>query len=305
MKKRCIINGVLDDNIKLIDRIGTSSYYGEAYSVNIDNKFKAIKKIPMTNYDYQVADMFENKDILEKSDAWAEIYFLKIIGRLNSQKITPHVPKYYKYYICDDCKFSNEYISKSLTKDNKCIILLNDLADGDFKKYLKNNKDLSVLDLYLAYFQICMGIYAIQKYFGIIHGDLHYGNVLYKKVPKGYNRYTLNGKKYYVYNNGLLFYLWDFGFASIKGRLENNYSKTINSDMKSDFKHIIDMVEGTGQVGDNVWKNLRKSVKKSNNSEEFIEEFLQIVSEKRRRNTKVLNRYSIDKKLNTNGLILF
>lgn len=221
-KKQCISeDNTLGSCIKIDKRIGTDSSYGEAFSACYPSAKEcknpiAIKKIPLTNRNYSYENPLKSLKILNKSEIWAELYFSRLVSSLIEEGVVPHVPRYYTHYICDSCIFENEKLSKTF---NKCIILPNDLADGDLKYFL-TSKDYTVKTLVQSYIQIFLGILAINLYFKMDHNDLHYGNVLFKKVEKGVNRYTLDSKTYYIPNNGLLFYLWDFGFATITDFIE-------------------------------------------------------------------------------------
>lgn len=243
-RKECITgDNQLGPFIKIKKRIGTESSYGEAFSACYPKKTcknsLAVKKIPLTSKNYAYENPLKSLKILNESEIWAELYFSRLVSNLNEQKIVPHVPRYYTHYICDSCIFENEKLSKDI---NKCIILPNDLADGDLKFFL-TTKSYTAKSLVQAYIQIFLGILAINLYFKMDHNDLHYGNVLFKKVEQGVNRYTLDGVTYYIPNNGLLFYLWDFGFATITDFIE---PKVFRGRIKKgrDYHRITSMLTG-------------------------------------------------------------
>jgi hypothetical protein len=57
----------------------------------------------------------------------------------------------------------------------------------------------------------------MQKYYKMMHNDFHYGNILIDTSikPVGYFVYSINGKKFYIKNNGILAKIWDFEFGMI------------------------------------------------------------------------------------------
>ena len=60
----------------------------------------------------------------------------------------------------------------------------------------------------------------MQKYFNIIHGDLHSLNILIYKVKEGgYWKYVINKKTYIIPNLGWVVLITDFGFAYIANKV--------------------------------------------------------------------------------------
>lgn len=71
-------------------------------------------------------------------------------------------------------------------------------------------------EFYNAYFQIIVGIYTLQTYFGMTHLDLHSDNIIVKKVTKGGCwKYIINDDIYYLPNLGYIFLINDFGHAFV------------------------------------------------------------------------------------------
>jgi hypothetical protein len=304
-KKQCITD---DKNIgpfiKITKRIGTDSSYGEAFSAcypqkTCKNKL-AIKKIPLTAREYAYENPLKSLKILNESEIWAELYFSRLASTLNEQKIVPHVPRYYTHYICDTCLFENEKISKDISR---CIILPNDLADGDLKYFL-TNKYYTAKTLTRSYIQIFLGILAINLYFKMDHNDLHYGNVLFKKVENGVNRYTLDSITYYIPNDGLLFYLWDFGFATITDFIE---PKIFRGRVKKgkDYSRVTSMLTGgkeydtptgkeTSEARDKTYEFLSVLVK-TQDKLQMMKYLLSSASVPYTPDLNILGRYNLDK----------
>lgn len=305
-KRACIADDkTLDDNILVKQRIGTDSSYGEAFSACYPSKTckhaLAVKKIPLTNKEYAYIDPLKSLKILNDSEIWAEIYFSKLVSVLKEKNVVPHVPRYYTHYICGTCAFENENLKKS---SNKCIILPNDLANGDLKSFLIT-QEYSTETLILSYVQIYLGILAINLYFSLDHNDLHYGNVLYKKVKKGVNRYTLDSKTYYIPNNGLLFYLWDFGFATITDFIE---PKVFRGRVKkgNDYYRITSMIKSGKEFSDTSKESTKgrlaayaflKEKVKENDKLEMVKSLLEQFSVPYSKSLNVVGRYNMDKNI--------
>ena len=83
------------------------------------------------------------------------------------------------------------------------------------------------------YAQIIFGLYTAQKYFGLVHNDMHTENVMYEVVP--YDTmlyYEYEGVMYAVPTFGKVYHLIDFGYASIPKLGVRSY---ILKDHYSDF----------------------------------------------------------------------
>ena len=79
----------------------------------------------------------------------------------------------------------------------------------------------STMEWYVAFFQIYVGLYALQKYFDFTHHDMHWGNVLVHKTSKGgYAVYTIDNNTYYIPILGYEFVIWDFGYGRIPEKIE-------------------------------------------------------------------------------------
>jgi len=180
-----------------IKRIGSKSVYGEAFiAYNGDSKlpiYTAIKLMP------------NNEDNLN------EVAMYRIFQSYITRGMSPHFPMIYASHICTNCQYDNKRHFRG-----KCIALLNELAEGDLKSYLKHQHTSN--ELIMIYGQIITSCLAME-HAGYVHHDLHWGNFLYHKVPeyKGkYLHYVYFDEYYkrhsiYLKTNGLIFIAWDFG----------------------------------------------------------------------------------------------
>ena len=118
--------------------------------------------------------------------------------------------------------------------------------------------------------QIIISIISMQKYFNIIHGDLHSLNILIYKVKKGgYWKYIIDNNEYIIPNLGYIILLSDFGFASIPGKVYVKwyFDDTIKNITRKqqiffDFKYLSDDLIKQKQPVQNL---LKESFEKINN----------------------------------------
>jgi len=218
--KLCIKNKKLGNAISMKKRFGSASKFGEAWiGYTFDNGYKvAVKKMPLGKYDEKEA--YTETQLLSGDSAWTEMASYVFCTLLVMSKICPNLPVLYKYFWCPTCRFVNKSIRGK--KERPCLLVVNELADGDLKMYLEKKISLWTPALVEnCVFQIAAGLYAIEKFYNMTHNDLHYGNVLVHEIkPGGFWRYKIDGKHYYVPNLGYLFVLWDFGMAHIPGKIK-------------------------------------------------------------------------------------
>lgn len=188
---------------KLLKKNGTNQgKNGLIYT--IDDIDCVVKIIPLEK------DAFQTQHSL-KFSTWRELTSLRWINQLVKQKISPNFFVLYSFKILEDC--SKYFIEK---KSYGCIVLFLEKADGTLYEWIKQSidrKEKITSPLWLsALFQIFSGIYAVQHKYGLIHRDLHWKNILYKKVePRGHWIYYLKKIPYYVPCLGYRFGICDFG----------------------------------------------------------------------------------------------
>jgi hypothetical protein len=250
-------NNVIVNTFKLVSKIGSGSRNGEAFKIcypikcnqksndcacQKDSIYLAVKRIPITPSTVKYKDEPYSANAL-KDSLWIELLSMKLCNILVENNVTPNLPMYVNYFYCSSCQYENI----ELTKKNgyPCIIVINELAtEGDLANWSK--KPRSSAEWINAFFQIFVGLYALQKYFDITHHDLHWGNVLVHNVkPGGYWRYIIDKQTYDVPNLGYLFVLWDFGLARIPGKMQDtdydfHYNSTAEKPrLLADYSKII------------------------------------------------------------------
>lgn len=229
-------NQKLGSNIRILKRLGGASVYGEAYQGEMTNEKGqiikiAIKKIPLSaGAIYHMSNQQVPRPAhVITSAIWAELACLHLTTELVLQKAVPNLPCMYTYTICDHCQYSNPKVIDRLQNDpayqdtNACILAVSELATaGDFETWC-TSKAHTVTEWYVAYFQIFSALYCLQFYFGIIHHDLHWGNIIVSKEPNippnSYLHYRIANQDYYIPDHGWRFIIWDYGMASIKDKI--------------------------------------------------------------------------------------
>jgi hypothetical protein len=223
----CIHRNSLAKILKVGKKFGTPSVYGEAWTATMVHTptVIALKKIPLTPDDQKVS--FTRKQLSSGDSVWGEIATYLLCQTLILANICPNLPLMYRYYWCPNCDFVK------FKSQKPCLLVLNELADGDLKMYILQKKRIwtfSLIDNCL--FQIVVGLYAIEKYFDANHNDLHWGNVLVHEIkPGGAWEYKINGEIYTIENLGYIFVLWDFGMSNVGTRIKGRRQKKNETDI--------------------------------------------------------------------------
>lgn len=306
--KRCISNKTnkLNKYIKIIKKIGSKSRTAEVYKACFPLNCKysiAVKQVPLTKIDLKYSKNKESKEAINKSFIWRELFYLKICNLLVNNNICPHLPLIYDYYICNNCTFTNKEIIKEFPKIKDCLLISNELAEGDLKHYLTNIKP-SIKELKIVYFQIYLALYCIKKYFKIEHQDLHWGNVLYHKIPKGgYIKYIIQGKEILIPNIGYLFVLWDFEFSEIKNKIEPKGIYKGSGGIYEDYFRITSMLQKDSEQPNTEYDLLSKKLfylmSRIKNPNDFILKYSLYLNEKYKpKNTiKIIAEFNTDKNI--------
>lgn len=91
--------------------------------------------------------------------------------------------------------------------------LLNELAQGDLKSFLKTYIRYDVLVNSLQQILVC--VLSFHAHCSMHHTDCHAGNFLYKRIPKGgCIHYKIHGKDIYIENLGYLWMINDYDLAT-------------------------------------------------------------------------------------------
>lgn len=149
-----------------------------------------------------------------RNPVFIEFAAAEMCQKLILNKVCPNVTLNYHYEIRKDC---NKY--SSVSRDPYCSLQYNEFINyGTFQDFAEKRHREEIW--YNAVFQILAGLYALKHRFNMIHNDFHGRNLLVQKItPGGYWVYIIDGKRYYVPNLGYIFFVSDFGFAWIPGKM--------------------------------------------------------------------------------------
>lgn len=168
---------------------------------------KGINKDILNRNPYDIYNIFnkltsdENLDYL--ISCLIETLTYTLINQLVLQGLCPHFSiNYYWEYKQNTLIYYNEYANNSTL--------------FEWLKFKRTNDEY-----YNMLTQVNIAIITMQKYFNMIHGDLHTLNILVHKVKKGgYWKYVIDNQEYFVPNLGWVFLVSDFGFTVISNKVK-------------------------------------------------------------------------------------
>jgi hypothetical protein len=271
-------------------------YQGKVYKYCKTDKCEsiAVKKIYLDKKQSKFVNNYLDKKAL-KYGVFIELAAARLTNQLLLQKISPNfVFNYISSFsertgICNDrypysSYYYNEFIQNSETYDNWV-----------YNKHSSN-------EWYNVYFQIIVNIYILQKYFNMIHLDLHAGNILVKKVPKGgFWEYIIDNKSYKVPNLGYQLFIIDFGQAWIPDLFKTGYVKNPHKayDLQKLFRSTLHFTSSSKDFKTEI-RNIIKRVKNEEQFENIINDIWGKMYNKN--NVKIIETYNTDINLKINTL---
>jgi hypothetical protein len=281
------------------DSVIGEGYQGKVYKYircKTDNcESIAIKKIYIDKKQSKFIKNYLDKKAL-KYGVFIELAAARLTNQLLLQNISPNfVFNYVSSFsertgICNDhypysSYYYNEYIQNSETYD-----------DWVYEKHLKN-------EWYNVYFQIIVNIYILQKYFNMTHLDLHAGNILVKKIPKGgYWEYIINDKSYKLPNLGYQLFIIDFGQAWIPDLFKTGYVKNPHKayDLQKLFRSTLNFSSSSKEFKTEI-RNIIKRIKNEEHFEIIINDIWGKMYDKNN-NIKIIDTYNTNTTLKINTL---
>lgn len=211
--------------LKKRGKLGEGSVNAEAHAVTLQlpNRkpiWLSGKIIPIRHVQHW--KLLQSKDESHQRKAGevgGELLIYRLCNDLVRSRICPNLPLFYLSGLCKTCTYENSNINKlRMDEREKCVIVLNELQRGDLRDWTSMKRTLN--EWKSMYFQVFAGLLALQGYFGIVHNDLHWGNVLFRSIkldPKldYYYIYIVNNKPYAIPLFGEVFMLFDFGYSSL------------------------------------------------------------------------------------------
>lgn len=171
--------------------------FGKVYSAKI-GKYPVVIKEAFLKY---------GEKSLVKVGKYPEEYQLMILIRdVLLSKACPNFLYTYDLAICEGCSLKG--------RTGTCYITFMEQAHGDLA-LLKDgitrpDEQLSI------FYQLLIGLHTLQRRYGFIHHDIKMANIMVQITPElmgDYFQYVVDGKSYYVRNEGYVVYLADFGVS--------------------------------------------------------------------------------------------
>lgn len=175
----------------------------------------------------QIYKIFLTRDALNKPSL-LELLAMTMTNQLILQGICPHYTMNYYW---------------DTNSDKKHVYMYNELANaGDFSDWSAHVHSTEMW--FNALFQIFAGMYALKKYFNMLHTDAHLQNILVQKVkPGGFWKYIIDGQNYYVPNLGYVFLIHDFGHGWIPNGMGTHWHSAKMNNINPLCKEFYDVNE--------------------------------------------------------------
>lgn len=277
---------------------------GKVFESCSNKKCLAVKKIYIN---WKLSEFFKdqfNPDAL-KDGIYIELLAGHLINQLILQGISPHFALNYAWdykereraSVCSDTYpytmyHYNEIIQNTIT----------------YTKWIQEIHSLK--EWYNAYFQITVSIYVLQTFFNMTHFDLHSENILVQKVKKGgYFEYIIDGVSYKLPNLGFRLYIIDLGQAFIPKKFKSWYVKQEYSNRRLTKAFDIQFLfESTLELSTSP-KEFKNEISQLIKDIDIKEHFASIIYdlwynkyETVKENSKLIETYNLDKKLNTTDI---
>lgn len=151
---------VLNHDILLLERIGSTSINGEAYKActpydeilqsctdDPGTALLSTKKIPLTQYQKVKYSLRNTKDELLQNDVFVELMCMTLCSfvLLNKKQICPNLPLYYNYYLCKKCVYQNQeilYKNQATVDKAEKLVIINQDEEFSGKQLLDNIKQI-------------------------------------------------------------------------------------------------------------------------------------------------------------------
>lgn len=158
---------------------------------------------------------------------WAERLALLLCSELVKASVTPSLPFLIRCYACEQ-PFSP--LAEKQRPFQRAIVLCNELArGGNMLQWAEQKHRRPVREWHACLFHLFAAMYALQKYCGMTHHDLHMENILLMETDQSgeeseeqsaanaqhvekYWQYSIDDQTYYVPDClGFVPIIWDFG----------------------------------------------------------------------------------------------
>jgi len=270
-----------------------ASVIGEGYQGKVYKYSKtetddsiAVKKIYLDKKQSKFVNNYLDKKAL-KHGVFIELAAARLTNQLLLQNVSPNFVFNYVSCFSERTGICNDRYPYSSYYYNEFIQISETYDDWVYKKHSSN-------EWYNVYFQIIVNIYILQKYFNMIHLDLHSGNILVKKIPKGgFWEYIIDDKSYKLPNLGYQLFIIDFGQAWIPNLFKTGYVKNPHKayDLQKLFRSTLNFSTSSKEFKTEI-RNIIKRIKNEERFENIINDIWGKMYNKN--NVKIIERYNTD-----------
>jgi serine/threonine protein kinase len=164
----------------------------------------AVKIQDMKEGDERFLGMDSYRQLTSGRTIWTEYAVMKFASRLVTRRV---------------CPFFTPYVNIAFCSERRQSLLFMNKEDGDLYHYMSKTP-LSERSLFSIVMQVCVAMYALFSQYGIVHSDLHSGNVLFHKIPRsacpGWTFLYRGNTRFTIQNKGIMCVIGDFGLSSMK-----------------------------------------------------------------------------------------
>lgn len=189
-----LVGGIDDKDFKLMSEQGVNS---KVYK--LIHKYKLAIKVVKTDA--------ESKNEYERYAEFSP-FNPEGPGLLNFPVVFEHIE-------CEAC-------NPKKAGSEQCTMFISELYDGSLflikKEFMLRENKIKIISMLI---QVIIACLALENK-GLVHGDLHTGNILYKNVDENSTlEYSIEGEEFEIGTYGKLWVLWDFGNMVENGKIIN------------------------------------------------------------------------------------
>jgi len=179
------------------------------------------KRMPMIPDDFDALNERNRVSVTKLLDpnspytVWREIFIHKLLNQLLLNHQTPHFPFFYGYHF----SYDNDVFADQ--QERPYILLLQEKMDEDLKTWA-TRQTRTEEEWFSCLVQLFFALGTLHRCAGLSHMDMHWGNVLVKKLPNPKTwTYRLSDHEHYsLVDQEYLFTVCDFGCAQFEVRDE-------------------------------------------------------------------------------------
>ncbi len=188
---------------------------------------------------YKLFDQLAVKVVKMDAETKNEVERYKELDPFNKEG--PGLRNFPIIYKTVDCLACNPEKAGSV----QCTMIVSELYDGSLssikKDFMKRENKLKIISMLIQVIFAC----SVLESKGLVHGDLHTGNILYKNIEENQTLvYTIDGEDFEINTYGKLWILWDFGNMVENGTTINLRGETLQAinTVQTDIRKLAELL---------------------------------------------------------------